>query len=227
MNGALSIHVTVRRDRKMYKKLNFVTMLSVFVTLVVSATFLPCVANPYVIPEGGIDFGDVTVNDTKALTVGIENTSNQVIFPHFELSQATCDAGHFWVTPPPGELLLPGIQVKIQVHFEAGAVGTCSTTLLIKNFGTLLEEITVTAAGLDIGGGGMIVIGGMDTHVVDQDYEGASISTAILRCEENPKNHGDFVSCVSHVVNDLKKESVITEEDATAIKRVAARSQIP
>ncbi|MFC2172021.1 hypothetical protein ACFLU6_05240 [Acidobacteriota bacterium] len=40
-------------------------------------------------------------------------------------------------------------------------------------------------------------------------------------------NHGQFVSCTSHVTNDLKKQDYITGADKGAIQSCAAQADIP
>jgi hypothetical protein len=40
-------------------------------------------------------------------------------------------------------------------------------------------------------------------------------------------NHGQFVSCVSHMTNDLKKAGTITGQQKGAIQSCAAQADIP
>jgi len=48
----------------------------------------------------------------------------------------------------------------------------------------------------------------------------------IVECAENPKNHGQFVSCVAHLTNDWLEIEEITAEEKDAIMSWAAKSDI-
>ena len=72
-----------------------------------------------------------------------------------------------------------------------------------------------------------IVIGDCDTGVLDLEYEGAWVSELIAECASQASNHGDFVSCVSHLANDLKKAGLISGKEMGAIVSCAAQSDIP
>jgi len=48
----------------------------------------------------------------------------------------------------------------------------------------------------------------------------------IVACAANAKNHGKFVSCVSHLTKDWLNEGLITAEDKKAITKWAAQSDI-
>jgi hypothetical protein len=201
--------------------------LSILLSLFASALLLPSPGYAYVIPQSGLDFGDVAINSACEIPLTIENTGTKVIFPHFEFAQSNCDAGHFWVTCPPTEILLPGQQIQIQVHFEATGFGTCATELLVMNGQSVLEQVTVAATGISADKGGTILIGSYDTGVVDRVYKEQAISKLIGSCAVDCENHGEFVSCVAHLTNELKKNEVITEQEWGAIKSAAARSRIP
>ena len=48
-----------------------------------------------------------------------------------------------------------------------------------------------------------------------------------MDCAVDVGTHGNFVSCVSHLTNDLKKAGIISGKEKGAIQRCAARSDIP
>ncbi len=56
---------------------------------------------------------------------------------------------------------------------------------------------------------------------------GCKISDLIAACAERARNHGQFVSCVSHLTNDLKRAGIITGQQKGAIQSCAARADIP
>jgi len=72
-----------------------------------------------------------------------------------------------------------------------------------------------------------VVIDGCDTGVLDQDYHGRLISEWIDDCAASAGNHGQFVSCVAQLTNDLKKEGLITGAQKGAIQSCAARANLP
>ena len=56
---------------------------------------------------------------------------------------------------------------------------------------------------------------------------GCSISDLIAQCASSASNHNQFVSCVSHVTNDLRAQGVITGAQKDAIMSCAQSSSIP
>jgi PA domain-containing protein len=77
-----------------------------------------------------------------------------------------------------------------------------------------------------------IIINGCDTGVPNTFFPtgpnaGCSISDLIRRLAANAKNHGDFVSGVAHLTNDLKKDGVITGSQKGAIMSCAGGSNTP
>ena len=56
---------------------------------------------------------------------------------------------------------------------------------------------------------------------------GCSISDLIAQCAASAANHNAFVSCVSHVTNDLKTQGVITGAQKDAIMSCAQSASIP
>ena len=75
-------------------------------------------------------------------------------------------------------------------------------------------------------------IDGCDTGVTDRlvTYDGQTtmLSTLITACEDGPpRNHGQYVKCVSHTLNDLKKSGEIRKNEKGRIQRCAAKANIP
>ena len=58
------------------------------------------------------------------------------------------------------------------------------------------------------------------------DYNWHDGFEEIASCAVNAKNHGQFVSCVSHLTKDWLKGGLITAEDKAAITKWAAKSDI-
>ena len=85
----------------------------------------------------------------------------------------------------------------------------------------VVKDLTVTGCLA------MVTIDGCDTGVVDQVYDGTTISGKIAECAAAARNHGEFVSCVSHLTNDLVSEGCLTGKEKGKIQRCAAKADIP
>jgi hypothetical protein len=53
------------------------------------------------------------------------------------------------------------------------------------------------------------------------------MSDLVGKCAEEAENHDEFVSCVAHLINDLKKNGVITGMEKGKIQKCAAKADIP
>ena len=73
-----------------------------------------------------------------------------------------------------------------------------------------------------------VVIDGCDSEVANILLPtGCSLSDEIAMCAASAGNHGKFVSCVSHMTNDLKKDGIITGKEKGAIQSCAAQANLP
>ena len=74
---------------------------------------------------------------------------------------------------------------------------------------------------------GTVRIGDCDTGVPNAlSASGCSISDQFAACAVGVKNHGQYVSCVAHLTNELKKAGVIIGKQKGDIQSCAARSDI-
>jgi hypothetical protein len=72
-----------------------------------------------------------------------------------------------------------------------------------------------------------IIVGSCDSGVLNQLFDdGCTMSDLIADCSIGAKNHGKFVSCVSHLTNDWKNAGLISGEEKGAIQRCAAKYKI-
>ncbi len=89
--------------------------------------------------------------------------------------------------------------------------------------GVLMGDAEIVALQSDT-----VVIDGCDSGVTNYLLDnGFTITDLILQCAAEADNHGDFVSCVAHLTNDLKKAGVITGQEKGAIQSCAAQADIP
>jgi hypothetical protein len=73
-----------------------------------------------------------------------------------------------------------------------------------------------------------VVIGSCDSGVPNTTFStGCRITDQINDCAVGAGNHGDFVSCVAHLTNDLKKSGVISGNQKGAIQSCAGQANIP
>src|SRR4030095_16080162 len=56
---------------------------------------------------------------------------------------------------------------------------------------------------------------------------GCAIADKIAQCAANASNHGQFVSCVAQLTNELKQTGIITNQQKGAIQKCAAHASIP
>ena len=57
--------------------------------------------------------------------------------------------------------------------------------------------------------------------------DGCRISDQVEACAAGASNHGGFVSCVTHLVNDLRKAGVLTQAQRNSLHDCAAGSSLP
>jgi len=79
----------------------------------------------------------------------------------------------------------------------------------------ILGETNVLIDGCDSGVSNTVLPGGL------------TISDLVADCAEEATNHGQFVSCIAHVTNDLKKSGIITSQEKNALQGCAAQADIP
>jgi hypothetical protein len=74
-----------------------------------------------------------------------------------------------------------------------------------------------------------VVIDGCDSGVPNTVFpSGCTIPDLMATtCAAGPSNHGQFVSCVSHLTNHLKKAGTITGQQKGAIQSCSAHANIP
>jgi len=74
----------------------------------------------------------------------------------------------------------------------------------------------------------IVIIGDCDSGVANPLFDdGCTISDLIAECAVDANNHGQFVSCVAHLTNDLKKDGFISGQEKGAIQSCAAQADIP
>lgn len=74
-----------------------------------------------------------------------------------------------------------------------------------------------------------IMAGEFDSGVASNllSSAGCTVNDQIEACGAEALNHGAFVSCVSALLNDLKKEGIISGKEKGAIQKLAAKADMP
>ena len=76
--------------------------------------------------------------------------------------------------------------------------------------------------------GEFLTIDGCETGVPNFIFEnGCTLMDLTQECADGAQTHGDFVSCISHLANELKSSGLISGREKGAIQRCAARAAIP
>ena len=112
---------------------------------------------------------------------------------------------------------------EIQALFNAGSAGKCTSPDADEDGVPDAEDqcldSTVTPT---------VVIGGCDSRVFNPVFpSGCTIFDSVHQCADGADNHGQFVSCVAHLTNELKRAGVITGQQKGAIQGCAAQAEVP
>ena len=67
---------------------------------------------------------------------------------------------------------------------------------------------------------------GVTTIVNSVDTSGCTIQDAVNACAASARNHGQYVSCIAHLANSLRKNNVITNAQSKEMKTGAAKSKV-
>ncbi len=203
------------------------TVASIFLTLIALGVFLPGLAIGSVL-LGTADFGEVPVGSTGSIPLYITNTGKTTVILYFSYEKYSCG----FSLPRQESVLQPGATLDLEITWtppEGSEGSTCSDTLKVIYGPDLYETVLVMGRAVAPSGGTRgrstnILIGECDTGVVDQLEEGMSISQRIGKCALEAKNHGQFVRCVAHLTNELRKAGKISGREKNAIQSCAAHA---
>jgi hypothetical protein len=129
----------------------------------------------------------------------------------------------------------PNLLMEPFINFDLAATQTLDLTpYLMTDIGWMLNDSDgdgvpdIEDSCPDSDTNATVVIDGCDSGVANVLVgAGCTISDLIEECAAGAGNHGGFVSCVSHLANDLKKAGIISGRDKGKITSCAAQSNIP
>jgi hypothetical protein len=207
-----------------------VRVIPISLVLIVSAAFLPTLANGSIATEPVVDFGDVVKGSSKTITLKITNMTDDPM----RLLMTWSSDGSCAFSLSSSILSMEGREtVDVGVTYEARSLGPCEGNLyVIYNSSSSSGTVVVALTGNGVEEGepdnpkGTIVIDGCDTGVVDRQYNGSSISALIEGCASEIRTHGAY-ACVAKLTNELKKAGIISGQENGAIQSCAAQASIP
>ncbi len=144
----------------------------------------------------------------------------------YRIGGVSSDFGQYWFFPG----LIDEVSIynrvlsasEIQAIVNAGSAGKCKVP---DTDGDGIPDTEDSCPSSDLAA--TVVIDGCDSHVLNTLFpNGCTISDNIHQCAE-AKNHGEFVSCVSHYTNELKDMRVITGQQHGAIQSCTAQTKTP
>lgn len=216
----------------MVERKGLISVLLFSLVLIVSGMISPGLANGSISTDTVVvDFGDVVTGSSETITLKITNLTDHKMQLLMTLSyDVSCS---FSLTGSSIVYAQGHETVDIGVTYEALSTGTCEGSLYIYYSGSPSGTETVTLLGNGVEEieptSSTIVIDGCDTGITDREDEGTGsrISALIAECENDPKNHGEYVSCIANVTNQLIETGTISDEDKGAIQSCAAQAKIP
>jgi hypothetical protein len=180
------------------------------------------------------DFGEVAVGSTSTIPLHITNTGSSTLILNLRFENYSCS---FFLDRQSDIPLNPNVSITVNMSWTPaeGSEGTsCSDTLKILNGNwELLETVLVTGTAVEAGRSPRtpnptVIIGECDTGVVDRQLnDDVRISDLINGCAADAKNHGQFVSCIAHLTNDLKAAGLISHKEKGAIQSCAVKANLP
>lgn len=128
--------------------------------------------------------------------------------------------------PSPGDTDDVGLllsQATVPFNYLAGSIEEGALRPLFST-----ASVSTQFAAVRILGETNVIIDGCDSGVPNAEAPGGlTISELVADCAEEANNHGQFVSCIARVTNDLKKNGIITGPQKSALQTCAAEADIP
>ena len=211
-----------------------VRILSVSLALVFLGMVFPSLSDSSVGTTGEVDLGQVLINSSPASTTfGIQNQNEQSWIALYFNLEGTC--GFSYDTTLQGSVLgikgEPNDTVTMTIEWAPSELGVCSDTLTVYYYDSSYElnevSVVLTGEGVDKLGPSTVVIDGQDTGVENRLNDGIPISDHLAICEENAKNHGQYVRCVALMTRKMHKANVLNYEERGSIMKAAAHANIP
>ena len=176
-----------------------------------------------------LDFGSVLVGASKILDLNVTNETDQEVKLVMTLSYNTCCL--YSINCPSITYLGGGKTLNIQATYEASDLGLCEGSLYIMYSGNECDPGTVVVGlqgeGIEIAEAPPEqeneVLDDIDTEIPESFCGDRFVWQRICECREGPRNHGEFLRCVSRRLNELKRERTLSGHEKGALQRWGAR----
>jgi hypothetical protein len=179
------------------------------------------------------DFGDVEIGSENTVTLDIENLASPSTELTFTLSLASQGESSFAIQTP--TVTIPGGQIsQIELTFSPISEGACTDTLQFLLGGILpVEQMQVELIGTGIAAQAsnpddcdrMTALQKWASSIGLYEYNGKSINDHVQECLESADNHGQAVRCVAYLAATLRKEDIISPQDAWEMRMYAAKAK--
>ena len=168
----------------------------------------------------GANFGAYTDPDFDTFIA--QNSLGTVVpYEDQKVLYFSIQTGSAWATGFTGQL--DGFRIELLDGSVATINFECDDS---DDDGVLDEDDHCPLSDLD----GFVVVGSVTTTInnatIGVNEDGCSIQDLVNECEDNAKNHGQFVSCITQLANDLYKAGVITKQQRDQMKTGAAKSSV-
>ena len=113
--------------------------------------------------------------------------------------------------------MTPGVPIYDNLQFGTGIIDTDGDGIGDDDDACVNSDLNAT-----------VVIDSCDSGVDNTlGSDGCTISDLVAMCVDGANNHGQYVRCVSHLTNDLKKAGEISGSDKGAITSCAGQADLP
>jgi hypothetical protein len=157
----------------------------------------------------------VLSHDNDPLTVSYESVATNLLLQ---------PGSYFALFAPQGSdqgFLLS--QATIPFNYLAGSI-----QMGVLNPLTSAASVSSQFGAVRILGETNVLIDGCDSGVPNTEVaSGLTIADLVADCAEGATNQGQFVSCIAHVTNELKKNGIITGKQKSALQTCAAQADSP
>jgi hypothetical protein len=214
-----------------------VRILSICLALIILGMFIPSKVCASLAAETLLTFEKAVLDTPTEMSLLLANNNPDAEITLYLLpsgDNGTCSVGVLvpGQTPEPNPVVpIPADEaVEIIVTYQTSTTELCSGEILIYWYGGNESDwhtITIEGTGEEANVERTILIGALDTRILDRQWQDRYISEWIEECAEGASNHRDFVKSVFRLTKDMKKDDAITWEEKRIIRRYARRANIP
>jgi hypothetical protein len=210
-------------------------ILTISLALMISVILVPRTVCAELVAGTSLTFDKAVLDEVNEMPLIMENNNPDAEITLYFLpsgDNGTCSVGVLIPdaspTPNPQATIPADETLDIIVTYQTSATELCSGEILIYWFGGGESGWhTITVDGIGEEANHNIVIGSLDTGILDREWQDRYISEWIEECAADARNHRDFVKKVFRLTKKMKKDGAITWKEKRIILRYARRANIP